>query len=121
MTTGGGRIFLLALPAGIVFAAFFLVPLGVLFVIGGTGKEGWGAYLAILGDRVYFSSLVSTTLLSAAVTAATLAISGTDGHRGAVRRCADLHAAGRQGPRVGLRVGVAVRPHLLLALDTGDA
>lgn len=79
MTTGGGRIFLLALPAGIVFAAFFLVPLGVLFVIGGTGKEGWGAYLAILGDRVYFSSLVSTTLLSAAVTAATLAISGTAG------------------------------------------
>lgn len=71
--------FLLFLPAGIVFAAFFLVPLGQLFLIGGSGTEGWAAYGAILANRNYLSSLVSTTALSAAVTAATLLISGTTG------------------------------------------
>ena len=72
-------LFLLILPAGIVFAAFFLVPLGQLFLIGGSGREGWGAYAAIVTNRGYFNSLVSTTILSAGVTAATLAISGVAG------------------------------------------
>ena len=73
------RLLLLFLPAGIVFAAFFLVPLGQLFVIGGTGKQGWAAYAAIVTDRGYFNSLVATTVLSASVTAITLAISGIAG------------------------------------------
>jgi putative spermidine/putrescine transport system permease protein len=79
MSGSDRRLFLLFLPAGIVFAAFFLVPLGQLFVIGGTGADGWAAYAAILTNRNYFASLVSTTVLSASVTAATLAISGVSG------------------------------------------
>lgn len=77
---GGDRLpVLLLVPAGIFFAAFFLVPLGQLFVIGGTGSEGWSAYAAILTNRNYLNSLAATTLLSAGVTAATLAISGISG------------------------------------------
>jgi len=72
-------LLLLFLPAGIVFAAFFLVPLGQLFVIGGTGAQGWSAYGAILTNRNYLNSLITTTVLSAAVTAITLAISGVAG------------------------------------------
>ncbi len=79
MSRSNRLLLLLFLPAGIVFAAFFLVPLGQLFVIGGTGKQGWAAYGAILTNRNYFNSLVATTLLSASVTAATLAISGIAG------------------------------------------
>jgi putative spermidine/putrescine transport system permease protein len=79
MSGADRRLFLLFLPAGIVFAAFFLVPLGELFIIGGSGADGWAAYGAILTDRNYFASLVSTTVLSAGVTAATLAISGISG------------------------------------------
>ncbi len=71
--------YLLLLPAGIVFAAFFLVPLGQLFLIGGSGKDGWAAYGAIVTNRNYFNSLVSTTLLSTGVTVVTLAISGVSG------------------------------------------
>ena len=78
---GRERVLLLALmvPAAIVFAAFFLLPLVRLFVIGGTGPTGWSAYLAIVTDARYFRSLVSTVLLSASVTAATLVISGIAG------------------------------------------
>jgi putative spermidine/putrescine transport system permease protein len=78
---GRERLLLLALmaPAAIVFAAFFLLPLVRLFVIGGTGPTGWSAYLAIVTDARYFRSLVSTVLLSASVTAATLVISGIAG------------------------------------------
>ena len=78
---GRERLLLLALmaPAAIVFAAFFLLPLVRLIVIGGTGPTGWSAYLAIVTDARYFRSLVSTVLLSASVTAATLVISGIAG------------------------------------------
>ena len=78
---GRERLLLLALmaPAAIVFAAFFLLPLVRLFVIGGTGPTGWSAYLAIVTDARYFRSLVSTVLLSASVSAATLVISGIAG------------------------------------------
>ena len=41
------RLILLLLPAGIVFAAFFLLPMARLFFIGGSGKTGWAAYAAI--------------------------------------------------------------------------
>ena len=70
---------LLILPAGIVFTAFFLVPLGQLFLIGASGKQGLAAYAAILTQKTYLSSLVSTTALSAGVTLATLLISGIAG------------------------------------------
>lgn len=73
------RLILLLLPAGIVFAAFFLLPMARLFFIGGSGKTGWAAYTAILIDPLYLSSLISTMGVAAATTAATLVISGISG------------------------------------------
>jgi len=73
------RLILLLLPAGIVFAAFFLLPMARLFLIGGSGKRGWAAYSAILTDDLYLGSLVSTFAVAAATTAATLVISGISG------------------------------------------
>jgi len=62
-----------------VFTAFFLIPLGHLFVIGGTGRLGWAAYTAVLTEPRYRSSLLSTVLLAGATTLATLVISGVSG------------------------------------------
>ena len=73
------RLILLLLPAGIVFAAFFLLPMAQLFLIGGSGKTGWAAYAAILTEPRYLDSLVSTLAVAAATTAATLVISGIAG------------------------------------------
>lgn len=66
-------------PTAIVFGAFFLLPLVRLFAIGGSGPGGFEAYGAILVDSRYVGSLISTIVLSAAVTAATLVISGIAG------------------------------------------
>lgn len=66
-------------PTAIVFGAFFLLPLVELFLIGGSGPAGFAAYAAILVDARYVGSLLSTIALSAAVTAATLLISGIAG------------------------------------------
>jgi putative spermidine/putrescine transport system permease protein len=79
LSRGDGLLVLLVLPAAIVFVAFFLVPLGQLFLIGASGRDGVAAYGAILTDRGYFASLVATTALSAGVTVATLLISGVAG------------------------------------------
>ncbi len=76
---GHPRLFFLILPAGIVFTAFFLLPLAQLFVIGAGGKDGLAAYAAIVVDRNYRASLVATVLLSAGVTIVTLVISGIVG------------------------------------------
>lgn len=73
------RLILLLLPAGIFFTAFFLLPLARLFAIGGSGADGFAAYAAIVTDRNYFASLLSTLALAAATTAATLVISGISG------------------------------------------
>ena len=70
---------LLLAPSAAVFGAFFLFPLVDLFAIGGSGQAGFAAYTAILVDPRYLGSLVSTIVLSAAVTAATLLISGVTG------------------------------------------
>ena len=69
----------LLLPAGVVFVAFFLLPLANLFVIGGTGALGWAAYLAVLTEPRYLSSLVSTIVLAGVTTIATLVVSGISG------------------------------------------
>jgi len=70
---------ILLAPTAIVFGAFFLLPLAELFLIGGGGPRGFAAYAAILVDPRYVGSLVSTIALSAAVTAATLLVSGISG------------------------------------------
>jgi putative spermidine/putrescine transport system permease protein len=69
----------LMLPAAVVFLAFFLIPLAHLFLIGGSGASGWGAYLAVLTEARYFSSLLSTVTLAAVTTVTTLLISGIAG------------------------------------------
>ncbi len=69
----------LALPAGCVFAAFFLLPITQLFVIGASGPLGAQSYFSIVTNERHFSALLSTVVLSAGVTAATLAIAGTVG------------------------------------------
>lgn len=75
------RITLLALaaPVAIVFVAFFIVPLGKLFVMSGAGPLGWGAYSVALTEPRYWRSLASTVLLAGSVTAVTLVISGIAG------------------------------------------
>ncbi len=70
----GRRLAALMAPAAIFFTAFFLLPLARLFLIGGTGAQGWAAYLAVVTNPAYLRSLVSTFVLALSVTVATLAI-----------------------------------------------
>lgn len=72
-------LLVMVLPALIVGSAFFLLPLARLAIVGGTGKLGLEAYLAIITTPRYFDALVSTVVLSVVVTAVTLAISGVAG------------------------------------------
>jgi putative spermidine/putrescine transport system permease protein len=73
------RFGLLALPALTVFAAFWLLPMARLVSVGASGPRGVAAYAAIVTDANYFASLVSTVVLSVAVTLATLIVSGVAG------------------------------------------
>ncbi len=69
------RALALALPALVVFAAFWLLPMVRLLHVGASGPGGIAAYAAVVTDAQYFKSLVSTVALSAATTVATLALS----------------------------------------------
>ena len=62
-------------PAAAVFTAFWLLPIARLTAVGASGPDGVSAYAAVLTHPAYFRSLVSTVLLSALVTFATLAVS----------------------------------------------
>jgi putative spermidine/putrescine transport system permease protein len=73
------RLFLLAVPAFVVFAAFFLLPLARLVAVAGQGPEGAATYLAVLTNPRYLHSLIATILLSTGVSLATLAICGVAG------------------------------------------
>lgn len=66
-------------PALAVFTAFWLLPLTRLAIVGWSGPQGLGAYLAVVTNAQYFRSLVSTVVLSLGVTAATLVVSGVAG------------------------------------------
>jgi len=66
---------LFALPGMILFLAFWLLPMLRLAAVGASGPTGIAAYLAVLTNHRYFTSLLSTLLLSALVTVATLLIS----------------------------------------------
>lgn len=72
-------LILLMLPALVLFAAFFLLPMARLVGVGAAGPAGLAAYAAIVTEPRYFRSLVSTLLLATAVTAATLVISAIAG------------------------------------------
>jgi putative spermidine/putrescine transport system permease protein len=76
----GRAIYLLfAAPGLTLFLAFWLLPMLRLVEVGASGPGGAAAYLAVLTNRHYFMSLVSTLLLSAAVTLATLSIAALVG------------------------------------------
>ena len=62
------------LPAAIVFAAFFLLPMARLVMVGAGGPAGLAAYGVIVTEPRYLRSLVSTVVLAALVTALTLVI-----------------------------------------------
>ncbi len=62
------------LPAAVIFAAFFLLPMARLVAVGAGGPAGLAAYAAVLTEPRYFRSLVSTVALAAAVTGLTLVI-----------------------------------------------
>lgn len=72
-------LILLALPVLIVTIAFFLLPMGRLAIIAGSGESGMSAYLEVFTKPRYLESLISTTLLAAFTTIATLAISTVAG------------------------------------------
>lgn len=69
----------LILPALIIFSAFWLLPMARLLEVGASGEMGISAYWAVVTDPRYFSSLVSTVVLSATVTLATIVIAGISG------------------------------------------
>jgi putative spermidine/putrescine transport system permease protein len=73
------RLAVLLAPAAAVFGAFFLLPLARLVVVSVSGDTGGSAYLAMLTNPRYLQSLVSTIVLSALVTVATLAVSSVAG------------------------------------------
>jgi putative spermidine/putrescine transport system permease protein len=66
---------LLILPASIVALAFFVLPMARLVMVGASGEDGLAAYASVLTNPRHREAMVSTILLSAAVTAATLALS----------------------------------------------
>lgn len=74
------RSLLLALPALIVFAAFWLLPIAHLLAVGASGEHGVATYWLVLTDPNYRRSLLATVFLSVAVTAAALLISGFTGY-----------------------------------------
>lgn len=77
--TGVHMIYLLLVPVLLFFAVFFLVPMGKLFLIGGTGELGWGAYTEVLTNPSYLQSMLVTLLVALATTVSTLIISGIAG------------------------------------------
>src|SRR4029078_9103278 len=69
----------LLLPAGAFFAAFFLLPLVRLFLVGTSGRDGFATYTTIVTDKNHLSSLLATMLLATATTVVTLIVSGIAG------------------------------------------
>ena len=72
-------IYLLLAPVLIFFAVFFLLPMGRLFLLGGSGELGWMAYVEVLTNAYYLESMMATLLVAVATTVATLVISGISG------------------------------------------
>lgn len=66
-------LFLIA-PAMAVFAAFWLLPIGRLMLLGASGEHGLATYLEVLVTPRYLSTLFLTAALAASVTAVTLVI-----------------------------------------------
>ena len=46
-------LFITALPALVVFIAFWLLPVSRLILVGASGKDGVAAYFAVLTNDIY--------------------------------------------------------------------
>jgi putative spermidine/putrescine transport system permease protein len=68
-------LLILIAPAAAVFFAFWLLPIGRLMVLGGSGEKGIATYFDILINERYLTVLMITAALAASVTAVTLLIS----------------------------------------------
>ena len=73
------RSVLLSLPAIVVFAAFWLLPVAHLLAVGASGEQGLSTYWLVLTSPNYRRSLLATIGLSAAVTVAALFVSAITG------------------------------------------
>lgn len=65
-------LFLIA-PAAVFFAAFWLLPITRLFLVGASGTAGFATYWQVLVEPRYLTSLAVTMGLSLGITAVTLA------------------------------------------------
>ena len=72
-------LFAAALPALVVFAAFWLLPVSRLVLVGASGADGVAAYFAVLTNAVYRQSLINTVLLSAAASILSVSIAAIVG------------------------------------------
>ena len=72
-------LFITALPALVVFIAFWLLPVSRLILIGASGKDGVAAYLAVLTNDIYRTSLINTVVLSAAASLVSVGIAAIVG------------------------------------------
>lgn len=73
------KLFLIIAPTIIFIAAFFILPMIQLFIHAGSTERSWNTYLDIFTTARNLESLISTVLLSLAVTVATLCISTISG------------------------------------------
>ena len=74
MSRTPGFDLLLVLPALLVALAFFVMPMARLALVGASGEDGLGAYLSVLTNPRHGEVMLATLVLSAAVTATTLAL-----------------------------------------------
>src|SRR6202012_5651543 len=72
-------VWLCLLPLAVVTAAFFLLPMARLVVVGAGGPQGLAGYLAILIEPRYRATLINTVVLSAATTIVTLIVASIAG------------------------------------------
>ena len=70
---------LFMVPITTVFAAFWIIPLAELAIVGGSGPDGLSAYTAVITNPRYLESLTMTVGLSLVVTLAALVISCISG------------------------------------------
>lgn len=67
------------IPAFVIFATFFILPVAKLVLLAGSGKAGLAEYLTVLQTPRHFESLVATVVLSATTTVAALIVSTISG------------------------------------------
>ena len=67
-------VWLCLLPLAVVVLAFFVLPMGRLMIVGGSGPQGLANYAAILTEPRYRATLINTVLLAAATTVVTLIV-----------------------------------------------